>query len=140
MKRIQRKDVNSRGLTRMAIVPTWTVISGLGLGLVDDMFSILGTNSCTPAGLDFTALFDVSTLPRSTPPKPLGNLAVAADRWVWIQPGTAGGILDTWNTQPMARKLSLSGDSLKSDAMRFSTFSKVSTLIPILSWDDADIP
>jgi hypothetical protein len=122
------------------IVPTWTVISGLGIGLAGDMFSILAKNTCAPAGLDFTDLFDVSTLPRSTPPKPLGNLAVAAYRWVWIEPRTVGGILDTWNTQPMSRKLSLTGDSLKSDAMRFSIFSKVSPHIPILLQDDADIP
>jgi hypothetical protein len=113
------------------IVPTWATISGLGLGFVDDMFSILGKNSCSPSGLDFPDLFPAST----------GNLANTTDRWTWIQPGTPGGILDTWNTEVLSRKLSLTGDALKADAERFSTFSNLTgTVIPILSWDDEDIP
>lgn len=122
------------------IVPTWTTISGLGLGFVDEMFSVLGKNSCSPAGLNFTDLFDVAYLPRSTPPKPLGNLANAANRWTWINSGTPGGILDTWESEPLARKLSLSGDSMKSDAERFSIFSGPSSPVPVLSWDDLDVP
>ena len=122
------------------IVPTWTTISGLGLGLVDDIFSVLGKNSCSPSGLDFTDLFDVAYLPRSTPPKPMGNLANAANRWTWIDSGTPGGILDTWETETLARKLSLSGDSLKSDAERFSLFSGPSSPVPVLSWDHLDVP
>jgi hypothetical protein len=72
-------------------------ISSLGFGLVDNMFSILGKNSSTPAGLNFS---DISPqIPVST-----GSLANTANRWVWINPTTPNGILDTWNKKPLATR------------------------------------
>ena len=121
------------------IAPTWAVISTLGEGFADDMFSVLGKNSSSPQGLNFTDIFDLYTWARSSPPKPLGNLADAANRWEWIRPETSNGILDTWNSQPLSRKLSLSVDSLKNDSLRFSILSQF-PLLPILSSDDEDVP
>jgi hypothetical protein len=119
----------------VTIVPTWTTISGLGFGLVDNMFSILGKNSSTPAGLNFSDLFP--QIPIST-----GSLANTADRWTWIKPATPNGILDTWNKQPFGIRDTLVSRKLGEDARRFSIISNFANPlpIPVLVWDNEDVP
>jgi hypothetical protein len=112
-------------------------ISSLGFGLVDSMFSILGKNSSTPAGLNFSDLFP--QIPVST-----GSLANTADRWTWIKPATPNGILDTWNKQPFGIRDTLVTRKLGDDARRFSIISNFASplpiAIPVLVWDDEDVP
>jgi hypothetical protein len=112
-------------------------ISSLGFGLVDSMFSILGKNSSTPAGLNFSDLFP--QIPIST-----GSLANTADRWTWIKPATPNGILDTWNKQPFGIRDTLVTRKLGEDARRFSIISSFASplpiAIPVLVWDDEDVP
>jgi hypothetical protein len=129
----------------VTIVPTWTTISSLGFGLVDNMFSILGKNSSTPAGLNFSDLFP--QLPVST-----GSLANTADRWTWIKPTTPNGILDTWNKQPIATRDMLVRRTLEQDARRFSLISDFASPsliplgpipaipLPVWVWDNEDVP
>jgi hypothetical protein len=129
----------------VTIVPTWTTISGLGFGLVDNMFSILGENSSTPAGLNFSDLFP--QIPFAT-----GNLANTVDRWIWIKPTTPNGILDTWNKQPLATRDMLVRRTLEQDARRFSlisNFASPSSIpfdplpaipLPVWVWDNEDVP
>jgi hypothetical protein len=115
----------------VTIVPTWQVIDGLFFGMADYMFTILGTNSCTPSGIDFSDLYPLLS----------GNLANTADRWNWIDPATSGGILQTWNSEPLVRKLTLARLPLNIDAERFSWLSShITTAVPVLCWDDEDIP
>ena len=123
----------------VTIVPTWTVISGLGIGLVDNLFSILGSNSCTPAGMNFSDLFP--QFPTST-----GNLANTANRWIWIKPTTINGILDTWNNQPTSTRDTLVRRTLEQDARRFSLISHFPhppptpvVPLPVWVWDSEDI-
>ena len=109
------------------------------------MFSILGKNSCTPAGSTFSDLF--SQIPIST-----GSPANAADRWRWIKPTTPNGILDTWNKQPTAARDTLVRRTLEQDARRFSLISHFASPSPILLepfpaiplpvwvWDNEDRP
>jgi hypothetical protein len=114
-----------------------TTISSLGFGFVDNMFSILGKNSSTPAGLNFSDLFP--QIPVST-----GSLANTADRWTWIKPATPNGILDTWNKQPFGMRDTLVTRKLGDDARRFSIISNFASplpiAIPVLVWDDEDVP
>jgi hypothetical protein len=101
------------------------------------MFSILGKNSSTPAGLNFSDLFP--QIPVST-----GSLANTADRWTWIKPATPNGILDTWNKQPFGMRDTLVTRKLGDDARRFSIISNFASplpiAIPVLVWDDEDVP
>lgn len=132
--RITRREQN------VTIVPTWTVISGLFGGTADWMFSVLGKNSCTPAGIDFSDLFPQFPLPAA------GSLANTADRWLWIQPATAGGILDTWNKLPTAARDALVRSNLELDARRFSRVHQIAyqfptyLYLPIWVWDNEDVP
>lgn len=115
----------------VTIVPTWQVIDGLFLGLADYMFTILGKNSCTPSGLDFSDMYPLFS----------GSLANRAHRWSWIDPATPGGVLQTWNLEPMVRKIALVRLPLNIDAERFSWLSRnLTTAVPVLCWDDEDIP
>jgi hypothetical protein len=122
----------------VTIVPTWGVISGLFLGTTNWMFSVLGENSCTPSGLKFSDLF-------SQFPLPTGSLANTADRWIWIQPTTPDGILDTWNKHPTATRDTLVGATLEWDARRFSLISHypvplvISPVFPVWVWDNEDV-
>jgi hypothetical protein len=126
--------------------PLQTVtISSLGFGLVDNMFSILGKNSSTPAGLNFSDIFP--QIPVST-----GSLANTANRWVWINPTNPNGILDTWNKQPLATRDMLVRRTLEQDARRFSLisdFASPSSIpfdplpaipLPVWVWDNEDVP
>ena len=138
-ERITRREQN------VTIVPTWTTISGLGLGLVDNMFSILGSNSCTPAGSNFSDLFP--QIPFST-----GGLANTVNRWTWIKPTTPNGILDTWNKQPTTNRDLLVRRTLEQDARRFSLISHFASPspipldpfptipLPVWVWDNEDMP
>lgn len=126
------------------IVPTWTSISGMTSGpipvgsVLEMMFSVLGKNPCTPSGLDFMDLFPLTPPPVALPS---GNLADATDRWTWIKASTPGGILDTWNSEPFARKSSLTDVPLRDDAQRFSFFSAGGgPATPIQCWDHEDTP
>jgi hypothetical protein len=122
----------------VTIVDTWTHISALGFGLVDDMFSIFAKNSMSPLGGNFRAMF------------PSGNLASTADRWDWINPATTSGVLDTWNTSPIASKQSYTYSHLTIDAKRFTNLNVMvggpggppGTIytFPILCNDDQDVP
>ena len=122
----------------VTIVDTWTHISALGFGLVDDMFSIFAKNSMSPLGGNFRAMF------------PLGNLATTADRWDWIKPTTTSGVLDTWNTAPIANKQSYTYSHMTIDAKRFTNLNVMvggpggppGTIytFPILCNDDQDVP
>jgi hypothetical protein len=114
---------------------TMKVVSSRGFGLVDNMFSILGENSSTPAGLNFSDLFP--QIPVST-----GSLANTANRWVWINPTTPNGILDTWNKQPFGTRETLAGSKLGFDARRFSIISNFASPLPlpVLVWDSEDVP
>jgi hypothetical protein len=138
----------------VVIVPTWQSISGMTTGpLLEAIFSILGKNSCTPSGKDFSELFrqpfmpppssDVIT-PGAPPLLPTGSLANTADRWHWIRPETQDGILDTWTSEGLTRKLLLTDSPMRSDGHRFSVLSAASvptgTLVPIRCWDDDDNP
>jgi hypothetical protein len=124
----------------VTIVPTWGVISGLFLGTTNWMFSVLGENSCTPSGLDFSDLF-----PKF--PVPTGSLANTAHRWTWIRPTTANGILDTWNKHPIANRDTLVRRTLEQDARRFSMISHFPhplptpvVALPVWVWDNEDVP
>jgi hypothetical protein len=126
-------------------LPQTVTISSLGFGLVDNMFSILGKNSSTPSGLNFSDLFP--QLPVST-----GSLANTADRWTWIKPATPNGILDTWNKQPIATRDMLVRRTLEQDARRFSLISDFvspsliplgpipAIPLPVWVWDNEDVP
>jgi hypothetical protein len=122
----------------ITIVDTWTNISALGAGFVDDMFTVLAKNSMSPFGDDFRDLYPATK-----------SLANTADRWDWIQPTTATGVLNTWNTAPIAAKHAFTYSYLVDDGKRFSSMKYVTlipgypspTLIPpILCNDDKDIP
>lgn len=115
------------------IVSAMTTLSTLGFGLVEDMFSLLGANPCSPSGADFSDIFP--QIPLST-----GSLTNTADRWTWIDPSTAGGIMDTWTKEPILRKLALVEAFQIDDATRFSIVHQLSPVLPILVWDDEDIP
>ena len=129
----------------VTIVPTWTTISSLGYGLVDNIFSILGSNSCTPAGRNFSDLFP--QIPVST-----GSLSNTANRWTWIKPTTPNGILDTWNKQTTASRDTLVRRTLEQYARRFSLISYFpspspiplgplpSIPLPVWVWDNEDVP
>lgn len=123
----------------ITIVPTWAIISGLFAGTTDWMFSVLGKNSSTPSGFDFSDFFPQF-------PSPTGSLPNTADRWTWIKPTTIGGILDTWNYEPVARRELLVGRYLEEDARRFSLISHFGSPAPLLViplpvwvWDHEDV-
>lgn len=90
---------------------------------MDDMFTLLAKNTMTPLGGDFHMF-------------PAGNLANASDRWSWIDPVTANGILHTWNTAPLGLKSSYSASYLKDDALRFTNIP----LHSIQCNDHQDVP
>lgn len=124
----------------VTIVPTWGVISGLFFGTTDWMFSVLGTNSCMPSGLDFRDLF-------LQLPVPTGSLSNTADRWTWIQPTTSDGVLDTWNKHPTATRETLVRRTIEQDARRFSLISHFPrplptpvVALPVWVWDNEDVP
>jgi len=120
------------------IVSTWTVISSLGVGFVDDIFTVVAKNPCTPQGLDFTDLFPYGSGSAS--------LANTTNRWTWINSATPGGILDTWMNHPLPNRLTLVGTAMRWDAIRFaSIYSGPTTIggvetLPISSRDHQDAP
>jgi hypothetical protein len=134
----------------VTIIPTWSVISGLFGGTTDWMFSVLGQNSCTPSGLDFLDVFPITFVhipPMTTPVAVMtGSLASTTDRWIWIEPGTLDGILDTWNKHPLAARDSLVRNTLEQDARRFSRVHQIAyqfpnyLYLPIWVWDNEDVP
>jgi hypothetical protein len=77
-------------------------------------------------------------------------MTITADRWDWIKPSTPTGILNTWNTAPIATKRGYVYGHLTTDAKRFSlakitsfdtsTNSIVTVHLPIKCNDDKDIP
>lgn len=131
-KEITRREQNE------IIVPTWAVISSLGAAFVDDIFTVVAKNPCTPHGLDFTDLYPYS----------LGSpsLSNTANRWTWIDSATPGGILATWNAHPLADRLVLVATPMKLDSIRFASIYAPPTTIggfetlPILSRDHQDVP
>lgn len=119
----------------VTIVPTWGVISSLGVGIVDWIFSVRATNSCTPSGGDFRVMF---------PGKQLSN---TGDRWNWIKPTTLDGVMDAWNKHPEPDRETLVRRALEQDARRFSLISHFPhalptpvVALPVWVWDDEDVP
>lgn len=106
----------------VTIVPTWSVVSSLGvLGVVDWVFDHMAKNSCYPLGGDFNDMF------------PSGNLSDTFDRWDWIKSSTPNGILDTWNSMPEPDRETLVRKTLFADAYRFSLVP-----LPVYVWDFMD--
>jgi hypothetical protein len=66
-------------------------------------------------------------------------MTIATDRWDWIKPTTPTGILNTWNTAPIATKHSYVYGYLTTDAKRFA-LATINVHLPIKCNDDKDVP